>query len=226
MREVTKEDLLQISKILNLVFCKAEYESVSRLGGLTNKTFHVVMKDGKEYVVRIPGEGTEEMIVRSDEKKSTLLACRTEVDAPILYFGDDGAKVTEYIHKALTMNSSTLKEPRRIEQMAALFRTIHNCGENTGVPFEVFDMAAGYEGIIENCSVAMFSDYSEIKVVGAGADAADLALVNSLKKGDIVVTQDYGVAALALAKGAYAMHQRSEERRVGKECRSRWSPYH
>ena len=23
-----------------------------------------------------------------------------------------------------------------------------------------------------------------------------------------------------------ASHQRSEERRVGKECRSRWSPYH
>ena len=22
------------------------------------------------------------------------------------------------------------------------------------------------------------------------------------------------------------MHERSEERRVGKECRSRWSPYH
>ena len=26
--------------------------------------------------------------------------------------------------------------------------------------------------------------------------------------------------------GAYAMLGRSEERRVGKECRSRWSPYH
>ena len=25
---------------------------------------------------------------------------------------------------------------------------------------------------------------------------------------------------------ALALHRRSEERRVGKECRSRWSPYH
>ena len=25
---------------------------------------------------------------------------------------------------------------------------------------------------------------------------------------------------------AYIKHPRSEERRVGKECRSRWSPYH
>src|SRR3712207_9044883 len=28
------------------------------------------------------------------------------------------------------------------------------------------------------------------------------------------------------APGAVALHPRSEERRVGKECRSRWSPYH
>ena len=27
-------------------------------------------------------------------------------------------------------------------------------------------------------------------------------------------------------KGGYLMPGRSEERRVGKECRSRWSPYH
>ena len=51
------------------------------------------------------------------------------------------------------------------------------------------------------------SNYSEIKIVGAGADAVDFALVNLCRKGDIVVTQDYGVAAMALGKSAYAIHQ-------------------
>lgn len=51
------------------------------------------------------------------------------------------------------------------------------------------------------------SDYSEVRFVGAGADAVDFALVNLCKKGDIVVTQDYGVAAMALGKGAYGLHQ-------------------
>ena len=51
------------------------------------------------------------------------------------------------------------------------------------------------------------SDYSEIRVIGAGADAVDIALINLCQKGDIVVTQDYGVAALALGKGARAIHQ-------------------
>ena len=48
---------------------------------------------------------------------------------------------------------------------------------------------------------------SEVRVIGAGADAVDLALINLCRQGDIVVTQDYGVAALALGKRAYAIHQ-------------------
>lgn len=51
------------------------------------------------------------------------------------------------------------------------------------------------------------SKYSQVKVIGAGADAVDFALVNLCKRGDIVVSQDYGVAAMALGKGAYAIHQ-------------------
>ena len=51
------------------------------------------------------------------------------------------------------------------------------------------------------------SEYSEIKVIGAGADAVDFALINLCRRGDVVVTQDYGVAALALGKGACAIHQ-------------------
>lgn len=55
----------------------------------------------------------------------------------------------------------------------------------------------------------MSSNYSQVKVIGAGADAVDFALIALIKKnaGDIVVTQDYGVAAMALAKGAYCIHQ-------------------
>ena len=51
------------------------------------------------------------------------------------------------------------------------------------------------------------SEYSEVIVVGAGADAVDYKLVSICHKGDIVVSQDYGVAAMALGKGAYAIHQ-------------------
>lgn len=51
------------------------------------------------------------------------------------------------------------------------------------------------------------SDYSEVIVVGAGADAVDYKLISICHRDDIVVTQDYGVAAMALGKGAFAIHQ-------------------
>lgn len=53
----------------------------------------------------------------------------------------------------------------------------------------------------------LYSEYSDVIVVGAGADAVDYKLIGVCQKGDIVVSQDYGVAAMALAKGAYAIHQ-------------------
>ena len=51
------------------------------------------------------------------------------------------------------------------------------------------------------------SDYSQVIVVGAGADAVDFKLISLLHKDDICVSQDYGVAAMALGKGCYAIHQ-------------------
>ena len=51
------------------------------------------------------------------------------------------------------------------------------------------------------------SSYSEVRTVGTGKDAVDIALINLASPGDLVVTQDYGVAALALGKGCAAIHQ-------------------
>ena len=43
--------------------------------------------------------------------------------------------------------------------------------------------------------------------VSKGADSVDFALVNLVQKGDVVVTQDYGLAAMCLAKGAVPINQ-------------------
>lgn len=82
------------------------------------------------------------------------------------------------------------------------------------------------------------SAYSQVIVIGAGADAVDFALIGKCKKGDVVVTQDYGVAAMALGKGAYAIHQSGKwytndnidmllmERHLAKEARRKSSKNH
>ena len=47
----------------------------------------------------------------------------------------------------------------------------------------------------------------ETIVISKGADSVDFALVNRVNKGDIVITQDYGLAAMVLSKNGYAINQ-------------------
>lgn len=48
---------------------------------------------------------------------------------------------------------------------------------------------------------------AETVTVSKGADSADFALVNLVQAGDLVVTQDYGLAAMCLSKQAVVLHQ-------------------
>ena len=47
----------------------------------------------------------------------------------------------------------------------------------------------------------------ETLVFSKGCDSVDFALVNKVSKGDIIVTQDYGLAAMVLSKGGYPINQ-------------------
>ena len=51
------------------------------------------------------------------------------------------------------------------------------------------------------------SGYAEVVTVSKGADSVDFALVNKVHSGDIVITQDYGLAAMVLSKGGRAITQ-------------------
>lgn len=47
----------------------------------------------------------------------------------------------------------------------------------------------------------------ETIVISKGTDSVDFALVNKVKKGDIVVTGDYGLATMVISKGGHPINQ-------------------
>ncbi|KOR25040.1 YaiI/YqxD family protein [Clostridium sp. L74] len=65
-----------------------------------------------------------------------------------------------------------------------------------------------------NLDVIMFCDinhvlnssYSIIKYVDHGFQSVDMVLINEVKENDIIITQDFGVAAMALGKKAKAIN--------------------
>ncbi len=66
-----------------------------------------------------------------------------------------------------------------------------------------------------NIEVSMFFDnahvyedgYSKVYILDKGADSVDYFLINKTLPNDIVVTQDYGVATMALSKKAHPINQ-------------------
>ena len=179
VRKIEAVDIPKLKELMNLVFGDNEWIDIQRLGGMTNHSYKITRNDGEEYLVRIPGDGTEEMINRMDERKSTELGCKLGIDSPLLYFGDDGRKVMKFIHDPQEMNEEVMKRPENLKQAAAIFHKLHTCGEDTGVRFEVFEMADLYEKIICEGGVALYDDYEDVKQtvmnIKAAVDATGIA---------------------------------------------------
>ncbi|MGD6969257.1 YaiI/YqxD family protein [Rossellomorea vietnamensis] len=78
----------------------------------------------------------------------------------------------------------------------------------------IISEAANFE--IEVILVSSFSHFSNAEqpsgvrtiYVDSGAEAADYRIVKLVKKGDMLVTQDYGLASLGLAKGIIVLHHK------------------
>ena len=163
VRQIEAEDLPKVRALLQKAGRGTQYTDLQRLGGMTNRSYRVTLPGGEELLVRIPGEGTEEMIDRRDERKSTELACRLGIDSELLFFGDDGTKVMRFIRDPQPMSEEVLQRPEVLAQAAEIFRRLHGSGEDTGVRFEVFEMAALYERLIREGGVALYPDYDAVK---------------------------------------------------------------
>lgn len=75
-------------------------------------------------------------------------------------------------------------------------------------------IACEYEVLVTLiCDTAHYYDYPSIQMimVGKGRDATDFELMKHVEKGDLVITQDYGLAAMVLTKGAQAIDQFGRE---------------
>ncbi len=62
--------------------------------------------------------------------------------------------------------------------------------------------------VIIYCDINHFiqSNYSEVKIVDSGFQSVDMFVINETKANDIVISQDYGVAAICLPKKASVMN--------------------
>ena len=160
MSKIIEKDLNIIHKLIQ-EHCACDYKTIERMGGLTNHTYKVLTENDELLVARVPGDGTEKMISRTNEKVSAKLACDLGIDTEIIYFGNDGVKLTKYIENAQTLHKDSARE--NLEAMAKTLAILHNSNVDTKIPFDVFGTAKTYEDIINQYNVEMYEDYAEVK---------------------------------------------------------------
>lgn len=83
-------------------------------------------------------------------------------------------------------------------------------GDGSPVVYVSIDIAKRYDldiVIVKNYAHRIEDEYAQIVSVDISNDSADFYIVNHINEGDIVITQDYGLAALCLSKKALVIHQ-------------------
>ncbi|MDF2884851.1 MAG: choline kinase, partial [Clostridiaceae bacterium] len=138
-------------------------DNVQPIGGMTNKNYKIVVK-GKNYVLRIPGAGTEEMISRTSEKINSRLAFENGFDSDLIYFNEHtGVKISTFIEKTETLNERTAKKEENMKLIAGILRELHNSSFKFGSEFDPFKIAEEYEKLLHKYNGKNFEDYYEVK---------------------------------------------------------------
>lgn len=136
---------------------------VKQIGGLSNKNFKITCC-GEEYVLRIPGNGSEGMVERNNEEQNSIRGSRLGLNPEILYFNaDTGIKLARYIKNAETLNGATTQRPENMDKIANILNVLHDSSVRLNNEFNVFHEIIKYEGLLENVKGKMYDGYEELR---------------------------------------------------------------
>lgn len=155
-----------------------EIEEIVPAGGMTNKNY-LVKISGEEYILRMPGNGTESMINRVNEKHNSTLANKLYIDTDILYFDEiTGIKISKLIENAETINTQTAKREDIMELTTSILRKLHTSELEFKNKFDVFSEIIKYEDLLKKANGKNYEDYKDIrnKVMKLEAELQNLGI--------------------------------------------------
>ena len=126
--------------------------------GMTNRSFTFSCK-GKKYIMRIPGEGTDKLINRKNEKSVYDVINPQNISDHVIYFNaDNGYKITEYIENARTCNPNSDND---VKSAMLFLRSFHEKSFSVNHEFDVFLQIDFYESLFDGKS--SYEDYHKTK---------------------------------------------------------------
>ena len=105
---------------------------------MSNKNFRVNF-EGKSYVLRVPGPGSEGMVERINEEFNALEGCRMGVNPEIRYFNaKTGVKLADFVENAETLNAGTIQRHDNLRKIADIYHKVHESHIRLKNEFNIF----------------------------------------------------------------------------------------
>ncbi len=127
--------------------------------GMTNRSF-LFTCDGQKYIMRIPGEGTDQMINRAEEADVYRAIQDKGLCDDIVYINpNNGYKITKYLNDARVCDPL---ERDDIQKCMAVLKRFHNMDLQVGHEFNIFRQIDFYESLW-NGEPSVYRDYQKTK---------------------------------------------------------------
>lgn len=169
LNKIDKKEKLLLVENLRSIICEcmdieiSRIKDISPIGGMTNKNYKVQIDD-KLYVLRVPGNGTEEMISREEEIKNAIYANKIGVDAELVYFNEKtGIKISKFIDNAETLTPEAAKKHSSMKMVSHLIKKLHGSELPMNTNFDIYDKIEKYEKLLKKVDGKNFDDYYEVK---------------------------------------------------------------
>lgn len=150
---------------LTIIFPDKDITSavITQIGGMSNKNFRVDF-DGNSYVLRVPGNGAEGMVERSNEEYNAIESCKLGVNPPIRYFNaDTGIKLADFVENAETLNAATIQRHDNMRKIAAIYQIVHNSHIRLKNEFNIFREIEKYDMLIERAGAKMYEGWEMVR---------------------------------------------------------------
>jgi thiamine kinase-like enzyme len=130
---------------------------------MSNKNFKVTFL-GKEYVLRIPGNGSDGMVDRTNEEFNAIEGCKMGVNPTIRYFNPlTGVKLADFIPNAETLNIATIQRHDNMRKVADIYRKIHLSQIRLKNEFNIFQEIAKYDLLLQRANAVMYDGWEEVR---------------------------------------------------------------
>lgn len=127
--------------------------------GMTNRSFKFSVRN-KSYIMRIPGEGTNEIINRQQEYEVYQKIKDLKISDHLVYISaDNGYKITEFLDNNRECDPNN---PSDVKKAMNKLKEFHDLDLEIGHSFNLFNQIQFYEDLWEGKS-SVFRDYKETK---------------------------------------------------------------